>query len=111
MCAFWLNSRLIGYSVVPGRAVGIADRQRADALRRGEIPLEQQRRRPQRRGDVVEAEVAAVARQQRGDVDVERQQIANRVAVLGAVQPMHDVAARACSALPRRDRAIPTASW
>ena len=43
--------------------VGIAHRQRADALRGGEIPLEQERRRPQRRGDVVEAEVGAVARQ------------------------------------------------
>ena len=52
-------------------------------------------------GDVVEPEVRAVARQQFGDVDVERQQIANRVAVLGAVQPMDDIAARVALALPR----------
>ena len=52
----------------------------------------------------------AVARQQLGDVDVERQQIANRVAVFGAVQPMHDVAARACSCPARRDRASRRAS-
>ena len=43
-----VNSRLIGYSVVPGRTFGIAHGQRADALRRGEIALEQQRRGLQR---------------------------------------------------------------
>ncbi len=62
---FWLKSRLIEYSDVPAGAVGIADGQRADALRRGEVAVEQQRRGAQRRGDVVEAEVAAVVRQQR----------------------------------------------
>ena len=90
---FWLKSRLIEYSAVPALHLGIADRQRADALRGGEVAVEQQRRRAQRRGDVVEAEVAAVVRQQRGHVDVERQQIADRVAVLGAVQAVDDVAA------------------
>ena len=35
------------------------------------------------------------------------EQIANRVAVLGAVQAMHHVAARRRCALPRRDRASP----
>ena len=56
----------------PGPHVRVAHGHRADALRRGDIPLEQQRRRLQRGGDVVEAEVGAVARQQLGDVDVER---------------------------------------
>ena len=52
-----LNSRLIGYSVVPGRASGSPT---ASALMRcaaATIPLEQERRRLERRGDVVEAEV------------------------------------------------------
>ena len=69
MCPLWLNSRLIGYSVVPGAHVRIADRQRADALRRREIPLEQEWRRLQRGRDVVEAEVrrrrSAAARSRR----------------------------------------------
>ena len=109
MCAFWLNSRLIEYSVVPGRHLGIAHRHRADALRGGDVPLEQQRRRLQRRRDVVEAEVGAVARQQLGDVDVEREQIANRVAVFGAVQTVDHVAARACCA-PAHARSSDAAS-
>ena len=83
-----------------GRRGLVADRHRADALRDQQVALEQQRRRAQRRGDVVEAEVGAVARQQLVDVDVERQQIADGVAVLGAVQPVHDVLARRGLALP-----------
>ena len=105
MCAFWLNSRLIEILGRAGRRVRVADGQRADALRRGEIASSSSGDVVSDVGDVVEAEVAAVARQQRGDVDVERQQIANRVAVLGAVQPVHDVAARRALALPTRDRA------
>ena len=85
----------------PGHHVRIAHRLRADALRRGQIPLEQEWRRVQRGRDVVEAEVRAVARQQPGHVDVERQQIANRVAVFSAVQAMHDVAARTAPPHPR----------
>ena len=84
----------------PWAHVGIADRQRADALRRCQIALEEQRRSSQRGGDVVEPEVGAVARQQFGDVNVEGQQIANRVAVLGPVQPMDDVAAGRALAPP-----------
>src|SRR5262249_3969940 len=39
----------------------VADCQRADGLRGGDVALEQQRRRLQRRRDVVEPEIAAVA--------------------------------------------------
>ena len=74
-----------------GADVRIADCHGADALRRGQVALEQQWRSAQRGGDVVEAEVGTVARQQLGDVDIERQQIANGVGVLSAVQTMHDV--------------------
>ena len=72
---------------------GIADRQRADPLRRGHITFQQQRGRPQRIGDVVEAEIAAVARQQIGHVDVQPQQVADRVAVFRPVQAMEHVLA------------------
>jgi hypothetical protein len=78
----------------------IADGERADALRGGEIALEEERRGLERRRDVVEAEVGAVARQERRHVDVERQQVANRVAVLGAVQAMHHVTPRLVPSRP-----------
>ena len=73
----------------PRPHVRIAHSLRADALRGGQIPVEQEWRRVQRSRDVVEAEVRAVARQQLGHVDVERQQVANRVSVLRAVEAMH----------------------
>ena len=72
---------------------GIANGQLGDAQGGGEIALEQQRRRRQRGRDVVEAEVAAVARQQIGDVDRDAEQIAHGVGVLDAVQAMQDLAA------------------
>ena len=100
MCPFWLNSRLIRILGRPRPRVGIADGHRADALRGGDVALEQERRRSQRGGDVVEAEVGPVARQPVRDVDVEREQIANRVRILAAVQAMHHVAARRAAALP-----------
>ena len=64
----------------------IAERERADAIRRREIALEQCRRDDEQVADVVEAERGVVGRQQRCDVDVEIEQIANRVRVLGAIQ-------------------------
>src|SRR5262249_15134934 len=79
----------------------IADRHRADALRGGEIALEEQRRGLQRRCDIVESEVRTVARQSFRDVHVETEQIANRVAVFSAVQAMDDVTAWIRFALPR----------
>jgi hypothetical protein len=93
-----------------GPHVGVADGQRADALRGGEIPLEQERRGLQRRGNVVEPEVGAIARQQVGHVDIERQQVTNGVAVFGAVEPMNDVDARRALACPRAIERIPRAT-
>ena len=58
----------------------------ADLLRRADVALEQGRREvPDRH--VVESVARGVRRQQRGDVDLQRQQVADRVVVLRAVQP------------------------
>ncbi len=70
-----------------------ADRQAADLVGRREIALEQRRRQLQHAGDVVEAVARLVGRQQLGDLDVEVEQIANRVAILGAVQTMERLGA------------------
>ena len=66
----------------------IADRQGADLLGRRQIALLQRRRDAQHVGDIVEAVRRIVGRQQRRDVDVEREHVADRVGVLGAVQAM-----------------------
>ena len=63
-----------------------ADREPADLVGGREIALEQRRRQLQHAGDVVEAVARLVGGQQLGDLDVEVQQVADRVAVLGAVQ-------------------------
>ena len=65
-----------------------ADGQAADLARRREVLLEQRRRDAQHARDVVEAVALVVGRQQLGDVDVEIEQVADRVAVFGAVQAM-----------------------
>ena len=67
-----------------GRA---ADRHPRDLPRRRHVALEQEWRGPQRIGDVVEP-VRRVIRWQRADVGVDRQQVADGVAVLGPVHPM-----------------------
>ena len=73
MWPLWLNSRLIEYSVVPGRTFGIADGHRADALRGGDVPLEQQRRRLQRGRRCCRSRSRAPSLgSQLGHVDVER---------------------------------------
>ena len=69
-----------------------ADRELADFFRCGDITLEQ-RRRQVADGDVVESVAGRIARQQRRGVDVERKQIANRVAVFGAVEPAERIGA------------------
>ncbi len=73
---------------------GITNREIAHTQRGGEIALEQQWRGLERRRDVVEAEIAAVARQELGDVNPHAQQITHRIGILGAIEPMQHVAAR-----------------
>ena len=74
----------------PGERVGLPDRQPADLLRRRQISFEQRRRQIAHR-HVVEAVARLVAGQQRRDVDVEREQIADGVLVFGPVEPAERV--------------------
>ena len=79
---------------VGGDAEGLGRRRRhrrrhresADLARRRQVALHQRRRDAEDAGDVVEAVARVVGRQQLADVDVERQQIAHRVAVLRPAQ-------------------------
>ena len=84
----------------PGPHLRIAHGHGADALRRVHVSLQQQRRRFKSRRDVVEPELRAVGRQQVGNVNVDRQQITDRVRIFGAIQTMDDVAARVAMAFP-----------
>ena len=82
-----VRSVLGGRSKRSGRAMRYLTR---DLTRGGEIPLEVRRRDRQNVGKVVEAAVRCfISRQLRRDVHVEREEIADRVRVLDAVQPMH----------------------
>ncbi len=72
----------------------IPDSQLRDPQASGQIALEQQRRRGQRGGNVVEPELAAIARQQIANVNGHAEQIAHRVRVLSTVQAMQDVSSR-----------------
>ena len=74
--------------LVGRRAGRIADRHGADRLGGGDVAFEQHRGYAEHVGHVVEAEARVVRRQQRRGVNVERQQVANRVLVFGAVQPV-----------------------
>ena len=65
-----------------------ADRRAADLLRRRQIPLHQRRRQLQHARNVVEAVARVVGRKKRRDVDVEIEQVADRVLVFRAVQPV-----------------------
>ena len=85
------------------RRVGIANRERRHLARRAQIAFHQRRRERLRVGDVVEALADAVGRQERFGVDVERDQIANRARVLGAVQALERAPSRVRL---RRGRAI-----
>ena len=77
-----------------GRRLPEADRDASDARGRGRIGLEQSRRDRQRACDVVEASGRIVWRQERRDVDLEIQQIADGICVLGAVQAVENDGAR-----------------
>ena len=70
----------------PGRLARPPHREPADLLRRADVSVEQSRREIAD-GHVVEAEARGVARQQSRGIDLQREQVADRVVVLGAVQP------------------------
>ena len=58
------------------------------------VRLQQRGRAAERVGDVVEPVRRVVRRKQRGDIDVQTEQIADRVRILRAVQPVQDRTAR-----------------
>ena len=70
-----------------------AEREARHLLRGVEIALGQERRQLQDPGDVVEAVAHFVGRQQRRRVDLESQQIADRILVFGAIQAMERLGA------------------
>ncbi len=73
-----------------GAEVGIADRHRADLVRGLHEPLEQHRRHPENVADVVKPVRGVVGRQQRRRIDIEREEIAHRIRVFGAVETMEN---------------------
>ena len=66
------------------------DREPADPVRGSEVALEQERREAEDVADVVESVAGRIRRQHRRHVDIEGQQVAHRVPVLGAVQAVQD---------------------
>ena len=76
------------------RNVHVPNGQRTDSSCRVHITLEQHRRNPKDISDVVKTVGGIVRRQQDRWIDFERQQIADRVAVFGAVQTPKERAAR-----------------
>jgi len=83
-------------------AVGLAARtrvrishgQRTDLQRRPEVILLERRRKPEHIGNVVEAVGRVIRRQQRCGIHVESQQVADGVAVFGAVEAVERRTAR-----------------
>ena len=80
----------LGDDIGLGRRIGgrIAQRLAADLARSGQVALEERRRHRENVRHVVEAQVRIVGGQQRAAVDLQPQQVANRVGVLGTVQAM-----------------------
>ena len=76
------------------RGVAIANGQAADLARRTEVAVHQRRREALRVGDVVEAVADRVGRQERRHIDVDVQQVADRVLVFGAIEALERTRAR-----------------
>ena len=81
-----------GDGVAARGTCGAAEREAADFARGGNVAL-QQGRREIADGHVVETVAGLVAGQQRGDIDFERQQVADGVLVFGAVEAAEGVGA------------------
>src|SRR4030095_10930079 len=64
----------------------IADCKFADSQRRSQVALEQQRRGRQGRRDVVESEIAPIAREKFRHVDSDVEQIPNGVRIFDAIE-------------------------
>ena len=95
-CAEWQPDGALVLLLVLRRAIGLGDggwwraahRETADRPAGRQIPLEQRLGHPQHSTDVVEAEAGVISRQKVVDVDLEREQIADGVAILSPVQTM-----------------------
>ena len=74
------------------RRLRAADRQAADFLRGRDVAVQERRRQVADR-DVVEAVTALIGWQERGGVDVERQQVSDGVLILGPIQAAERVRA------------------
>jgi hypothetical protein len=89
-----------------GRDLRAAHSERADFPCSRQISLHQRRRYPEYGTDVVEAVSFLIGRKQRGDVDIQREEVAQRVAVFRAVETMEDsaagIGASGCSRVDRR---------
>ncbi len=72
----------------------IAHRHPADVPRRGEIAFEMRRRQRKACGHVVEPVFRFIRQQQRGGIDLQREQVANRVGVFGTIQTVSADASR-----------------
>ena len=72
--------------VAPGRPASTADGQAADPLRRGDITIQQRRRKIAHR-HVVESVAGIIVRQHRRCVDGERQEVTDGVLVLSPIEP------------------------
>ena len=97
-----LVARARRVSLAAGPGVRLADRAHRDGARRDHVLLDERRRHLQAARDVVEVLDLFVLRQELARVDVEREQIADRVRVLLAVQPLRRD--RGIAVLARRDR-------
>jgi hypothetical protein len=86
----------LGHAVVrlARGGVGIADRERTRLARRAQVPLHQRRRERLNVRDVVEALADRVGRQERGGIDVDREQVSDRPGVFGPVEALEWPSAR-----------------
>ncbi len=71
-----------------GADLRVPNRQRTDPVCRDQVAFQQEGRYPQRVRDVVESIGRIVRREQRRDVDIEREQIADGVGVFGTIESM-----------------------
>src|SRR5262249_30052673 len=90
--------RLDADGVAAWRPPYAADRQPADLLGRGDVAIEQCRREFPHR-DIVEPVAGLIRRQQERRVDLDRQEIADRVLILSTVQPPNRVGAAGIGSL------------
>ena len=97
--------KLVGHSIqlAVGRSRS-SNREARHFLCGVEIALRQKRGKLQDSRDVVKAIADLVGRQQGAAVDVERQKVADRVLVLGSIQPMERLGASRIGIPERRDR-------